>query len=302
MSRIETARLAEEANRILTDWLAYCTRGKKVSRNTLAVGIVVLDHLRRQRFLTKEDLISQGGEVKGARSGLGDVLERYGIPRTFLKEVTTRQASPDAQKLLDQLEWGNLFSPLRAKQIEQILVGMIAQLRNEVTALLMRDKLKIDVNRRDAPAEWIRMILQSASGRSTGIVEQHLVGAKLQRRFPRIEVANHPSHAGDVQTLRKGDFLISNLVYHVTANPSRGVIEKCAANIKAGLSALLVIPHEKSGKARVLAEEAGIGNELTIVSLEDFLALNIIELGTEEEKDLYSVLTEIIEIYNQRFG
>jgi hypothetical protein len=300
VSRIENAKLIEEANRILTSWLADCTRGNKVSRNTLAVGIVVLDHLRRHRPLAREDVISKGGEIKGARSGLGEVLERYEIPSSFLKEVTTRQASPDGQKLLEQMEWGRLFAPMRPKQVERILVSMIARLRDEVIALLRRENLKVEINRREAPGAWIRMILQSASGRSTGIVEQHLVGAKLQRRFPGLEVANHPSHAADVQTSRKGDFLISKLVYHVTANPSRGVIEKCADNIKSGLSPLLVIPHDQSSKARVLADEAGIDRELNIISLEDFLTLNIIELATEEEKDLYSVLAEIIEIYNRR--
>jgi hypothetical protein len=302
VTRAEKTKLVEEANRILAGWLADCTRGKKISRNTLAVGIVILDHLRREGILVREDVISKGGEIKGARSGLGDVLERYGIPSSFLKEVTTRQASPDGQRLLEQLEWGNLFVSLRRRQAEQVLDTMIERLRAEVFAVLMRENLKVDINRREAPAAWIRMILQSASGRSTGVVEQHLVGAKLQRRYPRLSVANHPSHAADVQTSRKGDFLISNLVYHVTANPSRGVIEKCAANIKAGLSPLLIIPHEQSSKARVLAEEAGIDKELTIIALEDFLALNIIELATEEEKDLYSVLSEIIEIYNRRLA
>lgn len=88
----------------------------------------------------------------------------------------------------------------------------------------------------------------------------------------------------------------------MTANPSRRVIEKCAGNINAGLLPVLVIPHAQSSKAQVLAEEAGIDNELTIISLENFLALNIIELATEEEKDLYCVLSEIIEIYNSRLA
>lgn len=57
-----------------------------------------------------------------------------------------------------------------------------------------------------------------------------------------------------------------------------------------------------TSKARVLAEEAAIHNELTIMSLEHFLALNIIELATEEERDLYSVLSEIIDIYNRRLA
>jgi len=302
MSRSENLELADECERVIKDWLADSTRVKNISRNTLAVGIVVLDHLRRKCPVSREDVMSKGGEIKGARSGLGDILEKYEIPRSFLKEVTTRQAGPAGQKLLENLGWGSMFASMRRKQRDRILLAMIRLLQDEVTNILLRENLKIDINRRAAPAAWIRMILQTASGRSTGIVEQHLVGAKLQRRFPSQTVANHPSHAGDVQTSRKGDFLISKLVYHVTANPSRALIEKCASNIVSGLLPLLVVPLEQVSKARVLAEEAAIDTDLTIVSIEDFLALNIIELATDDEVDRYSILADIIDIYNRRLA
>lgn len=302
MGKAETARLTEVTDRILDRWLADCTRGKKISRNTLAVGIVVLDHLHRRCPLTRDDVISKGGEIKGARSSLGDTLAKYGIPGSFLKEVTTRQASPDAQKLLEQLDWGRKLAGLQPNQRKRILGGMIRQLCSQATAILKRENLKIEINRRETPGAWVRMILQCASGRSTGVVEQHLVGAKLERRFPQVRVSNHPAHAGDAQTTRRGDFVISTLVYHVTANPSRGVIEKCADNVRSGLSPMLIVPSEQCNKARVLAEEARIDRELTIVSIEDFLALNILELATDEEKDVYSVLSEIIEIYNRRLA
>ena len=146
------------------------------------------------------------------------------------------------------------------------------------------------------------MIVENAKGRSGGIVEQQLVGAKLARRFQGFDIPNHPAHAGDKQTERMGDFTISNLVYHVTASPSRNVLQKCADNLKVGLHPILLIPREQENKARVLAQDEGIDQQLTIISIESFIALNIIEVATDENKDFFSVLKEIVEIYNARLS
>lgn len=88
----------------------------------------------------------------------------------------------------------------------------------------------------------------------------------------------------------------------MTAAPSRNVLQKCQENLKGGFHPILLIPQEQENKARVLAQDEAIDKELTIVSIEDFVALNIIELATEENKDFFSVLREIVEIYNSRLA
>jgi hypothetical protein len=144
------------------------------------------------------------------------------------------------------------------------------------------------------------MIVENAKQRSGGIVEQHLVGAKLERRFPQIQVSNHPAHAGDRQTAREGDFTISNIIYHVTANPSRNVIEKCAANIRVGKYPMLLVPEDQVTKAKAIAQDEGVDQEMTVLSIEDFVALNIIEIAIGENKEFFVILQEIVEVYNRR--
>jgi hypothetical protein len=146
----------------------------------------------------------------------------------------------------------------------------------------------------------VHLIVENAKQRSGGVVEQHLVGAKLERRFRDIRIPNHPAHAGDRQTARSGDFAISKLVYHVTAAPGRNVIQKCSENIGIGLHPILLVPSEQENRALILAQEEGIDKELTIISIEDFVALNIIELATDESRDFFSILSEIVQIYNRR--
>lgn len=292
--------IRKESNKILNEWIDSCTRGGKVSRNTIAIGIVVLDHLRKTCPLSKDDVISQGGEIKGARSDLGNTLKAYGIPSSYLKEVTTRQGPQDGQRLFDAFDWGNKLIKLTATQREQVLLELIDVLLNHATNWLKRQNLKFDIDRRQAPSTWIHTIVENAKQRSGGVVEQHLIGAKLERRFKGVAIPNHPAHAGDRQTCRVGDFEISKLVYHVTATPSRNVIQKCAENVRGGLHPILLVPSEQENKARILAQDEGIDKELSIISIEAFVALNIMELATDEDKGFFDVLKEIVEIYNKR--
>lgn len=294
--------LHKQSHEILAKWLESCTRNKKISRNTVAMGIVVIDHLKRNCPILRSDVISHGGEVNGARSGLGKILESYEIPSTYLKEITTRQGHQDGQRLFEMFEWGNKFTKLTLQERDTLLLELIDTLRNLANDWLKRQNLKLDLDRRQAPATWINVIVENAKGRSGGIVEQQLVGAKLARRFQGIDIPNHPAHAADKQTERMGDFTISNLVYHVTAAPSRNVLRKCADNLKAGFHPILLIPREQETKVRVLAQDEGIDQHLTIISIESFIALNIIEMATDENRDFFSVLKEIVEIYNARLS
>lgn len=296
--------IRKESHRILEKWIASCTRSGKVSRNTIAIGIVVLNHLRKSCPVSRDDVISKGGEVKGARAtALGSILESYGLPSSYLKEVTTRQGHQDGQRLFEIFNWGKKLICLSDMERDQLLSELIGFfLKRRAIAWLTRQNLKLAINRRQSPSTWIHLIVENAKQRSGGVVEQHLVGAKLERRHKDISIPNHPAHAGDRQTARAGDFEISQLVYHVTATPTQSVIYKCADNIKTGLVPILLVPRGQEEKARILAQVEGIDTEVTIISIEEFIALNIIELATEENKDFFGVLEEIVKIYNKRLS
>ena len=292
--------IANQSRRTLGEWLASCRRNGKISRNTIAVGIVVLDHLKRACPVAREDVITQGGEVTGARSGLKAILESYGIPRDYLKEVTTRQGHQDGQRLFEGLEWGNLFVKLSDDARDDLLLELIGELKALAKEWIGRQNLELDINRRNAPTTWVNVILENAKGRSGGVVEQQLVGAKLARRLKNTVIPNHPAHAADRQTERAGDFVISQLVYHVTAAPSRDVLHKCAGNVRSALQPVLLVPAEQENRAHILAQDEGIEKDLAIISIECFIATNILEIASEEGKDLFSILREIVDIYNKR--
>jgi hypothetical protein len=284
----------------LDQWLASCTRNKKISRNTVAVGIVVLDRLLKSPVVRREDALSAGGEITGARAGLPKLLAKYGIPERFLREATTRQAHQDGQRLFEALGYGKALSGLDERERQRQIKQGIDRLTSLAIAWLGRQHIQVACGRHCSPSAWIAAILQEAKGKSGGKVEQHLVGAKLEKRHPSIEIANHPGHAGDVQTGRSGDFVVGTSCFHVTASPTSGVISKCAENVGTGLHPVLVVPRDQVAKARHLAEDHGIPNDITIIAIEDYLASNIIELSNGQQSEFVTTLQAIIDAYNRR--
>ena len=65
---------------------------------------------------------------------------------------------------------------------------------------------------------------------------------------------------------------------------------------------MLLVPREQVTRARILAEDEHIQDSLTIMSIEDFVGLNVIELATDQGKSLFEVMNQIISLYNDRLA
>lgn len=289
-----------DLDNILGQWLESCTRNKRISRNTVAAGIVVLDKLSQSALFKRAEVISAGGEMSGARAGLPKTLAKYGISEKFLKEVTTRQAHQDGQRLYELLGYGTALAVLSHSERGRQLQAGLTRLRNLALEWLGRQHIQLACGRQCSPGAWVASILNEAKGKSGGKVEQHLVGAKLEKRHPNIPIPNHPGHAGDVQTGRPADFLVGTTSFHVTAAPTSAELAKCHANIQSGLHPVLLVPRDLVSKSRHLAEDKGIVENITIIAIEDFLAANIIELSEGKQENFLNTFKEIIAGYNRR--
>jgi hypothetical protein len=290
---------AAGAEGTLTRWLGSCTRRGTLSRNTVAVGIVVLHSLRSKCPLAKIDVVTKGGEIKGSRKGLGAILGEYGVVG-YLKEATTRQAHQDGQRLLKELRFGKDLARLRDDERDRILRELIDRLVREATTWLSRQHLRITCKRGSAPGSWVAEIIERAQGRSGGRVEQHLVGAKLAEAHRDVDVPILPGTAGDAQTGRAGDFQIRTTVCHVTAAPGEAVVKKCEANADAGLHPVLLVPSSVKDRALLWAENLGMRGRLTVIAIEDFLSVNIIEHSGGETQNFIETLRRIVTEYNRR--
>ncbi|HBS29777.1 MAG TPA: hypothetical protein DEB06_10095 [Phycisphaerales bacterium] len=276
-------------------------RAGKPSRQWIAAGLVMLDHMSRHCPLASDLYLTRaGGEIANTRSGLGDVLERFGVPRTFLKEVTSRSNLSFGERFVSCTDGGRMLSGLSEEVRGDQILRAAAMLRIEAEKWLARKHIQVALKADHAPGAWVGSVLQMSEGKSGGRVEQHLVGAKLEERHPGRDIQLLPGHAGDQQTGRSGDYMIGKAVYHITASPSGAVLRKCAENHERGLRPVLVVPRPRLPAIRAVAEDMGLAQFVSMQAIEDFIECNVLEISGDRDIEPHEVFRAIIERYNLR--
>lgn len=189
---------------------------------------------------------------------------------------------------------------LSSEERNEILTAFQAFLVEKVKDFHNRQKLKLVFDPKLSTWQIIHNLFEnSRSEGKAGYVAQHLVGAKLQLRFPNIKISNESASTADRPTNRSGDFMIGSTVFHVTVAPMEGVFKKCQENLKEGLKVYLIVPDAKLAAARQLAEQYCNG-QTAVESLESFISQNIEELSVFAADTLKYSLVNLVNIYNER--
>jgi hypothetical protein len=131
-----------------------------------------------------------------------------------------------------------------------------------------------------------------------GTVLQHLVGAKLDV-LTNGNVVHHGANVADEPSGRDGDFLLDDVVVHVTVFPNEALIRKCQENLDSGLRPIVMTREKGLQAAEGAAEQSGISDRIDVFDAEQFLAGNFYELGKFEKKKRDIDVRRIIEKYNE---
>ena len=154
----------------------------------------------------------------------------------------------------------------------------------------------------ESPHVWAHALVVCGLCHQDGLIEQHLVGAILERRFPSLAFHLHPSCASKRPIRWDSEFRLRSLVLHVSGFPTRSLIGRCKGNVRAGLQPMLLVPAIMVDRAHVIAEDEDIADKLMILSLEDYVTLNVIQAASSDKLSPSEVMTQIIAIYNQRLA
>ena len=277
------------------------------ARGSVAAALVALERLKDSYDLDVDAHTAGGGaQVRGLTPGrVASILARFGEERAFLREGgrTNRGARGAVAGLLDVLRPLALEN-LPNSERDCVLETMQGFLAERIVEYFNRQRL--DPPYDPAASTWHavhEILLKAAEAGKSGPVAQHLVGAKLQLRFPDIEVPNNPASAADQQTGRAGDFQIGDTAFHVTVAPTRdNLFERVKENIQHGLRVYVVVPDEKLTTARGYAEEQlpGQASQIAVCAIEAFVAQNIDELATFAKGQLLQGFRALLEAYNRR--
>ncbi len=273
------------------------------ANGTIATTLVLLERLKERYDLNFDVHVASGGaQIKGAGgAGVALILSKFGEIRPFAKEGgrTNRGGQGDIRPLFKSLASLNL-ELLSLDQRNDILTSFQEFLVERVRDFHNRQKLKLTFDPKLSTWQLVHILFTDAQREGkAGYVAQHLVGAKLQLRFPDVVISNESASTADKPTNRSGDFAIGNTVFHVTISPMEGVYKKCQENLKEGLKVYLIVPDSKLAAARQLADEY-CKNQMAVESLESFVSQNIEEMSGFAVNTLKNSILSLVNIYNAR--
>ena len=289
----------------LEDRLARYAASLRLGKGVLSVFLVVTDHARKLGLpLDPDRLLTEGeGQVKGVGKGpVQKILARHGITK-----VLAREGGRTSRKSLKYMRtYVALLNDLNVQalaDLDAIEAFWITKVQDFLAGKPFR--LTMDPNR--SMRSVVRDLLSQAiarqrpgSGRTdAGALLQHLVGAKLACAMEPEIIEHHSYSTADASTDRPGDFALGDTVVHVTTFPGDGVIGRCKQNLQDGLRPILITLANKMATAADHADDAGIADQLEVLDIEQFLALNLHEWGRFETRNRPRTLRRLVDRYNR---
>jgi hypothetical protein len=277
------------------------------SKGALSVALVVTEHARRRGLpLDPEQLITgegAGGQVAGLGKGaVQAILARHGIT-TVLAREGGRTSRGSMANMRSYVAFLNSLHTEQMADLEQIEPFWVARVRDFFAAKPFQ--ISLDASR--SVRAMVRGVIAQAEKRQkeasgtyyAGAVMQHLLGAKLDCALGKGHLQHHSVTTSDEQSGRAGDFLIGDVGIHVTTAPGMAVIERCRENLNASLRPILVTLDRRLAVAEGLAEDAGLGDRIDIFEVEQFIAMNVFELGRFGAEGRSATVAEIVARYNE---
>lgn len=279
-------------------------RDRFPARGTIGAALVVLERLKEDFDLRLDSHRTEGGQsqIKGVSGTVvARILKRFGEDRIFLREGgrTNRGAPGDIARMLRSLQKANL-NRLSASDRNTILEHLQGFLVEKVKDFHSKQRLKIVYDPSKTTQQCVQDLLGlAAEAGKAGAVAQHLVGAKLQLRFPNLAIENRSFSSADEQRGRPGDYRVGDTAFHVTVSPMPAVYERCKENLEHGLRVYLLVPAKRLIGTRENTE-AGVPSRIAVESIESFVSQNIEELSGFSQKNLAEEFCQLLAMYNQR--
>lgn len=273
-------------------------------KGPLCVALVVTDYARTHGLpIDPRDLLTgAGGQVRGlGRGAVQKILNRHGISRLLASEGG-RTSRGSIAKMREYVEFLNRLADEGHVDFEEVERFWVRRVRSHFASQPFKIKLDPSLGLR----ALVRDLLKQAEDRQreapglncAGAVLQHLVGAKLECALGEGAVEHHPFSAADASTGRVGDFVIDDVAVHVTMSPNEALVSKCHDNLAAGYRPVVVTVERSTAVAEGLARNAELDQRIDIFGIEQFVALNLYEMGWNKDADRDTAVTAFVKAYN----
>ncbi|WP_313552391.1 DUF4928 family protein [Pseudomonas sp.] len=290
----------------LQDQLNKFNKEKKFNRKgSLCVALVITQHAKKMGLpLDPERLLTDGGGqvLNLGRGQVQAVLNRHGIERVLAAEGG-RTSRGSIGNMRDYVSFLNDVSSQGSIDLDQVELFWIQRVHEFFSAKPF--KIRLDASRslrmlvRDMVEQAEERQRNSPGMQYAGAVLQHLVGAKLDCALGRGNFEHNSFTTSDAQSGRAGDFYIGDVAIHVTTAPGEAVIRRCRDNIDDGDKPIIVTTSRGLAAAEVLADNVGLGDRIDVFEVEQFVALNLYELGKFAAEGRRVAVSDVVTRYNE---
>ncbi len=274
------------------------------SKGPLCVALVITQHAREGLPLNPELLLTEGGgQVLGLGKGaVQTVLNRHGITRVLAAEGG-RTSRGSIGNMRDYVAFLNNLATTCNVDLDAVEAFWIERVHEFFSAKPFKIRLDSSYSLRtlvrDVIAQAVERQRNSPGMQYAGAVLQHLVGAKLDCALGAGSFEHNSFSTSDAQTGRNGDFFIGDVAIHVTTAPGEAVINRCQDNLDQGHRPVIVTTARGLTVAEGLAENCGLGQRIDIFEVEQFVALNLYELGKFAADGRRIAVGEVVTRYNE---
>lgn len=290
----------------LRNALVTFNKQQKFSRKgPLCVALVITQHAREMGLPLDADklLTEAGGQVLGlGKSRVQTVLNRHGITRVLAAEGG-RTSRGSINNMREYVAFLNAQVSTGSLDLDAVEAFWIERVHEFFAAKPF--KIRLDASR--SLRTLVRDMIVQAEDRQrnapgmqyAGAVLQHLVGAKLDCALGSGSFEHNSFSTSDAQSGRAGDFFIGDVAIHVTTAPGEAVIGRCRDNIDDGFRPIIVTTARGLSAAEVLAENDGLGERIDVFEVEQFVALNLYELGKFAAEGRRVAISDLVTRYNE---
>lgn len=291
---------------MLSDKLAAYQQANKLTTKGKLAAILYVSRLAKTKGLPLDPsvLVTDGqGQVLGlGKAAVQAILREHGEMRVLAEEGgrTSRGSLGNMQQyvaFLNQLHEENLADPA---VIEGWWVDRVREFFSAKPFVLKYDTSKsLRAIVRDLLGQAFKRQKENPGTMYAGAVLQHLVGAKLSLVLPSGVVQSHGFSVSDAVSARSGDFIIEEVIVHVTTAPGEALMRKCEGNLQAGARPIIVTVYDSMPGAESLAKIQGIDGRIDILEAEQFIAANVYELSQFKTDQRRVTVERLIEKYNE---
>jgi hypothetical protein len=284
---------------------AFTAENSFRGKGPLSVALVVTQHARSMGLpLDDKELVTEGGgQVLGLGKGaVQAVLKKHGIDRVLASEGgrTSRGSLHNMRQYVAFLNGLKKRGEVDPDAVETFWIERVHE-------FFAGKPFKIKLDASKSLRMVVRDVIAQAEERQkttpgmyyAGAVLQHLVGAKLDCALGKGKFEHNSFSTADSPGARAGDFFLGDVAIHVTTSPGEAVIAKCRDNLNDGIRPMLVTMQRGLDVAEGLASNVQLADRIDIFEIEQFVALNVYELGKFAADGRKTAVDDIVKRYNE---